>query len=152
MHRKPSCVPPHACRGLHSLMPGFRARAKSPAETVCLSVCPTAWHCRRLYLQKVLEETDLITTQNIHNASISSTQGGRWAGRQKERSPVKCCGFIGAIKPVHTHTHKHTRHKHTRIHKNINICRHTHGHRQRFFWPRLRILRAVWCFSFNLPP
>lgn len=85
-----SVMPSGASKAQHQ---ASECLAKSQPETVCLA----DWHLRRLYLQQPVEQTDLITTWNIHNASISGE------GRQAEReSWVQPDAFIGSLKPSHT--------------------------------------------------
>ena len=124
-----------ACKGFQSTMPGFMAwLAKSPLETVCLA----DWHISRLYLLQPVEETDLITTRNIHNASISrkgerDVKGGRRKGRG-----LQCHAFIGSPKLPRTYTSSRA-----------NACTHRNMH-PASFWQGMRFQRAVWCFSSNL--
>lgn len=93
-----------ACKGFQSTMPGFMAwLAKSPLETVCLA----DWHISRLYLLQPVEETDLITTRNIHNASISR-KGERRQGREKERERASVSCFYWFTQTA-MHIHKQSR-------------------------------------------
>lgn len=92
------CELRHALWSLQSTTLAFRVLAKAQPETVCLA----DWHLCRLYLQQPVEQTDRITTWNIHNASISGE------GRQAEReSWVQPDAFIGSLKPLHTYACMH---------------------------------------------
>lgn len=67
-----------ALRGLHSTMPGFRALAKFPPETVCLA----DWHLSRLYLQQPLEKKEKGSDYHEEYTQFINQREGRETDRE----------------------------------------------------------------------